>query len=70
MYKDYQFGGMDIIWWLIWVIMMFLIFVILFRISNQRNAKGSPLNILNKRFATDQINKEEYEESKLILVKD
>jgi putative membrane protein len=63
-YKGYQFWGMDMIWWFLWI------FVNPNNIPGQRSAKDSSLNLLKKRFVSGEINKEEYEKYKLILVKD
>ena len=70
MYNGYQFWGMDMIWWFLWIFWIFWIFATPYKIPGQRSAKDSPLNLLKKRFASGEINKEQYEESKLILGKD
>lgn len=70
MYNGYQFWGMDMIWWFLWIVLMFWIFAMPYNIPGQRRAKDSPLDMLKKRFASGEINKEEYEENKLILAKD
>lgn len=66
-YNGYQFWGMDMIWWFIWIVLLFWIFAIPYNIPGQRRAKDSPLDMLKKRFASGDINKEEYEENRLIL---
>jgi len=58
---------MDFIWWCLWVIMLFWIFAVPYNIPGQRNKKDSPLNILQKRFASGEINEKEYQEKKSIL---
>lgn len=70
MYNGYQFWGMDMIWWFMWIVLMIWIFAIPYNIPGQRSVKDSPLNILKRRFASGEINKEEYEESRLILARD
>ena len=64
------FWGMDIIWWFVWIILIFWIFATPYNIPGQRRKKDGPLDILKKRFASGQITKEEYEESKSILSAD
>jgi len=64
------FWGMDIIWWFVWIILIFWIFATPYDIPGQRRKKDGPLDILKKRFASGQITKEEYEESKKILTTD
>jgi putative membrane protein len=70
MYDGYHFGGMHLVWWFIWMIFIFWIFATPFDIPGQRKKKGSPLDILQKRFASGQITKEEYHEQKKILEND
>jgi putative membrane protein len=69
MYYEHYYGGMNFIWWAIWVIMLFWIFAIPYDIPGQRNQKETPLGILKKRFASGKINLEEYEEMKKNLEK-
>jgi putative membrane protein len=63
-------GGMNVIWWFVWIILMLWIFATPYNIPGQRKAKDSPLDILQKRFAAGQITKEEYQEHKKILQND
>lgn len=63
-YEHYHFGGMHFLWWLIWVILLFWIFVVPYNIPGQRAKKDTPLDILKRRFASGQINQEEFEEMK------
>jgi len=67
MYNGYYFGGMDIIWWVIWFFLLIWIFAVPSDIPGQRRRKDSPLVILKARFAAGQITKDEYLESKKIL---
>nr|WP_315250691.1 SHOCT domain-containing protein [uncultured Flavobacterium sp.] len=64
MYYEHYYGGMNFIWWAIWIIMLFWIFAIPYKIPGQRNQKDSPLDILKKRYVSGKINLEEYEEMK------
>ncbi|MEO7048122.1 MAG: SHOCT domain-containing protein [Ferruginibacter sp.] len=70
MNNNYQWGGMHLIWWFIWAIFLFWIFVLPYDIPGQRRKKGSPLDILQSRFASGEITKEVYEENKKILERD
>jgi len=67
MYNSYSFWGMNFIWWVIWMVLLFWIFFTPYKIPGQRNKKDSPFDILQKRFASGEITKEEYQEHKKIL---
>ncbi|PJA07994.1 MAG: hypothetical protein COX70_05005 [Flavobacteriales bacterium CG_4_10_14_0_2_um_filter_32_8] len=70
MYSDYSnFFGMHLIWWFLWIILLFWIFAIPYDIPGQRAKKDTPLDILKKRFASGEINNEEYQEKKTLLKK-
>jgi len=62
-----NFGGMGLIWWFIWMIMLFWIFATPYDIPGQRKKKDTPLDILQKRFASGSITADEYQEKKKIL---
>jgi putative membrane protein len=66
-YNDYNYWGMNLIWWLIWIVLLFWIFATPYNIPGQRMKKDSPLDILKKRFASGEINTAEYEEMKKTL---
>jgi len=66
-FYDGHFGGMHLIWWIIWLVFIIWIFFIPTDIPYQKAKKESPLEILKKRFAKGEISKEEFEESKKIL---
>jgi len=66
-YNDYNYWGMNLIWWLIWIVLLFWIFATPYNIPGQRMKKDSPLDILKKRFASGEINTVEYEEMKKTL---
>ena len=70
MYHNYSYGGMNLIWWILWCLILFWIFVLPYDIPGQRKKKDSPLDILQNRFASGQITKEEYLEKKAILIND
>jgi putative membrane protein len=66
-YDGYHFWGMHLIWWFVWIMLIFWIFATPYSIPFERRRKDSPLDILQKRFASGEITKEVYEERKAIL---
>lgn len=69
-YHGYNFGGMHIIWWFIWMIFIFWIFFTPWNIPGNRRTKDTPLEILQKRYAAGKITTEEYLEQKKLLEKE
>lgn len=67
MYDGYHFWGMHLIWWFIWIFLLIGIFATPWDIPGRKKEKDSPLDILQKRFASGQITKEQYLEKKTIL---
>jgi putative membrane protein len=67
MYEGYHFWGMHTMWWIVWVFILFWIFAIPYNIPGQRLKKDSPLYTLKKRFASGEIDNDEYQEKKKIL---
>jgi len=61
---------MNMIWWVIWIIMIFWIFATPYNIPGQRMKNDSPFDILRKRFAAGEITNDEYQEKKKILEND
>ncbi|RNL56054.1 SHOCT domain-containing protein [Pedobacter jejuensis] len=68
MFYENNYWGMDFIWWCIWVVFLFWIFALPYQIPGQRHRKDTPLDILNRRFASGEISKEEFKERKDILL--
>lgn len=66
-YEGYQFWGMHLIWWFVWIIILLSIFATPYNIPGPLKKKNSPLDILQKRFASGQITAEEYQQKKKIL---
>ena len=64
----YNYWGMNMIWWFVWGILLFWIFFTPYNIPGQRNKKDSPLDILQKRFASGQINNQQYNDMKQTLL--
>jgi len=69
-FYDGHFGGMHLVWWIIWIFLLLWIFFMPYDIPFRRKRKEDPLNILKKRFVKGKITKDEYEESKKILKSD
>lgn len=65
-YENY-YWGMNIIWWVLWVILLFWIFAIPYDVPGQRKRKDSPYDILQKRYAAGHISESEYYDKKKIL---
>ena len=63
------FWGMNAIWWIVWVVLLFWIFAVPYDVPGQRRRRDSPLEVLKKRFASGQITKEEFLNQKEILFK-
>ena len=59
-----------LVWWFVWIFLLFWIFVTPYDVPGQRKKKDSPLDILQKRFASGHITNEEYQQRKKILVGD
>ena len=70
MHYNNSYWGMNMIWWVIWIIMIFWIFATPYNIPGQRMKNDSPFDILRKRFAAGEITKDEYQEKKKILEND
>jgi putative membrane protein len=67
--ENYYYG-MNIIWWVIWVVLLFWIFAIPYDIPGQRRKKESAFDILKKRYADGQITEAEYTDKKKVLEKE
>jgi putative membrane protein len=63
-----NFWGMNSIWWFVWIILLIWIFAIPYNIPFQRFRKDSPLDLLQKQFASGQITQDEYLARKRILL--
>lgn len=70
MYEGYHFWGMHLIWWFIWVIAIISVFGWYEPVPKKKIKRESPLDILQRRLASGEITKEEYEERRSILERD
>lgn len=64
---NYQFIGMHMLWWVLWMFMLVWIFVSPYNIPGQRIKKDTPLDILRKRFALGEITIEEFHEKRAFI---
>ena len=65
MFHDMSFMGM---WWL-WLIIIAVVLILLYSVNNSRVgssiiSKETPLDLLKKRYAKGEIDKQEFEEKK------
>jgi len=67
MFYDHHFIGMHWIWWIIITIIAVLIFFDLIPFKKKNEDQEDPINILKKRFARGEIEKEEFDERKRII---
>jgi putative membrane protein len=70
MFYNNYFWGMGFIWWFVWLILLLWIFAIPYDIPFQRNRPISPLDALQRRFASGEIGVDEYREKKKIIEMD
>jgi putative membrane protein len=64
MYYNNYYWGMNPIWWILWILLLFWVFALPYDIPGQRKRKDSALQILRNRFAAGQITAKEYEDMK------
>ncbi len=70
MFYESYYWGMNLIWWIVWVVLLFWIFAIPYGIPGERKRRDSPLNILQRRFVSGQISAQEYHDMKKQLKTD
>ncbi len=61
------FWGMHFIWWILWIVFLVWTFATPWDIPGQRTKRDTPLDILNKRYARGEIDKNEFDEKKLAI---
>ena len=67
MFFDHQFFGMHWIWWIIMAILVLLVIFNVIPYRPRTDITEDALDILKKRFARGEIEREEFEERKKIL---
>lgn len=68
-YDTYDFIGMHLLWWVLWILLLVWIFATPYHIPGQRAKKETPLEILKRRFALGEIDGRDYDRMKDILSK-
>jgi|GEM_PF-668774 len=69
MLYTYHFLGMNIIWW-VCLVSLFVLFFFLFVPILKKNARKTPIDVLQQRFSKGEISAMEYEKRKRVLEKD
>lgn len=69
MFCTYHFLGVAVIWWIAWFA-LFILSLFIFIPIMRKNAKDTPIDILQKRFSKGEISVIEYEKRKRVLEKD
>ena len=64
MFYESYYAGMNLIWWIAWIALLFWIFAVPYGIPGERTRRDSPLNILQRRFVSGQISAQEYQDKK------
>ena len=64
-----SFWGMHFFWWLFWVAAVMLLFSPMTPVSTGRR-RETPLQVLQRRYATGEVTTVEYEERKATLERD
>jgi putative membrane protein len=62
-----HFWGMHWMWWGTVILIILLVIFIPWSARKSNNEKETPIDILKKRYAKGEINKEEYRERKKVL---
>ena len=67
---SWWFFGMHAFWWLFWIALIVLFFSLITPVpKRQVRTRGTPLDILQRRFGAGEISAEEYEQRKAILTR-
>jgi putative membrane protein len=70
MYDGYHFWGMHLIWWFVWIAFLSILFGVFEPVRRKKTLQGTPLVMLQRRFASGELTKEQYFEYKALLDKD
>ncbi len=65
-----NFWGMNLLWWVVWMVVLFWIFALPYDIPGQRNRRETALDILQKRLAAGEITIQKYTETKQLIKSD
>lgn len=65
-----SFLGMEIQWWILFILLLIWLFIIPYDIPGQRNRRASPLDVLKKRYAAGKISTEEFKKASHLLQDD
>lgn len=68
-YVGESYWGMHFFWWLFWVVAIMLLFSPITPISTGRR-RQTPLEVLQRRYASGEVSTAEYEERKAKLDRD
>ena len=63
-----HYWGMHLFWWIVWIILFIWIFLTPWDIPGQRTKKDTPLDILKKRYASGEIDRQQFEDMKKDLL--
>ena len=63
---DGHYWGMHFFWWIFWILLIAWILLMPYK---KKRKKDTSIDILKKRFASGEITKEEFEETKQLLDK-
>jgi putative membrane protein len=66
-YNNYNFVGVHMIWWFVWMMLLFWIFASPYTVPGQRARKDTALDLLKKRLASGEIGAEKYQQIKKTL---
>jgi len=70
MHDFHFFGGwMMIIWWILIIALVVVVIRALMKKTHKQDANETPMDILKRRYANGEIDKEEFEERKRELLK-
>jgi putative membrane protein len=66
MFYNYDFFGMDLIWWGVWFILI-TVFFYFFQPVRRKKVKRNPIDVLQYKFSNGEINENEYEQRRRVL---
>jgi putative membrane protein len=66
MFYTYYFFGMDLIWWMVWFVLVTMFFHH-YQPVRRKKVKSNPIDVLQYKFSTGEISVDEYEQRKRVL---